>query len=148
MSVLNHVALFAAMLLLIQLIVLILVLLGVAGGLAFGLRWTRGKVTWASTLGNTYLGKATHFLDIGLNYAALPVIKVSGAVEMVKATSAAIRERIHLLTGGETEIQPRPHMLAHQGAGSPPPLPPAAPAPEPYPHELAGVETEIKPLPR
>lgn len=137
------------MLLLIQLIVLILVLLGVAGGLAFGLRWTRGKVGWASDTANTYLGKATHYLDMGLNYAALPVIKASATAEMLKATSRSVRQRVRFVMGArETEIQPRPHMLAHQGAEPAPSLPPVPQVPEPYPHALAGSETEIKPLPR
>lgn len=137
------------MLLLIELIVLILVLLGVAGGLAFGLRWVRGKVGWASGMANSYLGKGAHFLDIGLNYAALPVIKASGAVEMVKGTAAALRERVQQLAGGRgIAVQPFPHMLAHEAPASQPSLPPVAPVSEPYPHELAGTDTEIKPLPR
>lgn len=149
MSVLNHLALFAAMLLLIELIVLILVLLGVAGGLAFGLGWVRGKIGWASAMGNTYLGKGTHFLDIGLNYAALPVIKASGAAEMVKATAGAIRLHVHHLVGGsDTVIQPWPHMLAGEAPEPQPSSVQPEPVIEPHPHILAHGETEIKPLPR
>jgi hypothetical protein len=148
-GVLNHLALFAAMLLLIELIVLILVLLGVAGGLAFGLRWVRGKVGWASGMANTYLGKGSHFLDIGLNYAALPVIKASKTVEMVKATARAVRQRVRYVTGGgETAVQPRPHILAHEVPAPQPSLTSAGTVIEPYPHELTGADTEIKPLPR
>lgn len=151
MSVLNHLALFAAMLLLIELIVLILVLLGVAGGLAFGLRWVRGKVGWASEKGNHYLGRGAHFVDLGLNYVALPVIRVSGFVEMVKATAVAIRERVRTLEfGRRTVLEPYPHMLAE--GGPPEPQPAALPEParvlEPEPHMLAHEDTEIKPLPR
>lgn len=149
MSVLNHLALFAAMLLLIELIVLILVLLGVAGGLAFGLGWVRGKVAWASAIANTYLGKGTHYLDIGLNYAALPMIKASGAAEMVKATAVAIRLRVHhLVAGSDTVVQPWPHMLARGAAESQPSSLQPEPVIEPHPHMLAHGETEIKPLPR
>lgn len=153
MSVLHHLALFAAMLLLIQLIVFTLIMLGVAGGLGFGLHWTRGKVSWGSEKANTYLGKGTHFLDLGLNYGVLPVIKVSAFMERLKGTAIAIRARVRALQMRRSTVvvQPQPHMLADDaGRGAEPPaaLPEPATVIEPRPHMLSGDETEIRPLPR
>lgn len=153
MSVLNHLALFAAMLLLIELIVLILVLLGVAGGLGFGLHWGRGKVSWGSEKANTYLRKGTHFLYLGLNYGVLPVIKISAFMETLKGTAIAIRRRIGALQMGRSGVvvQPTPHMLAQdgtRGSQTPAALPEPATVIEPRPHMLAQDETEISPLPR
>lgn len=97
MSVLNHIAQAAAVFLLIELIVLLLVFVGVAGGLAFGLRWMRGKTGWAFEKANGYIVIGTRYLDKGTDYAAKPFILTTSFGERVKVTLDAIRDEVREL---------------------------------------------------
>ena len=93
MSVLNHIAQAAAVILLIELLVIIFVFLGIAGGLAFGLRWARGKTGWAFGKANTYVSLATGYLHKGMDYAAKPFILAGGWADRVKGTAVALRDQ-------------------------------------------------------
>jgi hypothetical protein len=93
MSVLNHLAQAAAMLLLIEVIVVVLIIAGVGGGLGFGLHWVRGKVDWASAKANSYIAIGRKYLRIGTDYAAKPFIVTSGASETAKGTLEALRQQ-------------------------------------------------------
>lgn len=93
MSVLNHIAQAAAVILLIELLVVIFVFLGIAGGLAFGLRWVRGKTGWAFGKANTYAGMGTGYLHKGMDYAAKPFILAGGWADRVKGTAGSLRDQ-------------------------------------------------------
>ncbi|HEX8918034.1 MAG TPA: hypothetical protein VF898_06000 [Chloroflexota bacterium] len=94
MSVLNHIAQVAAVILLIEVIVVVLLMGGIFGGLAFGLRWVRGKVGLVSRHANHYLALGRSWLDKGLNAAALPVIKGAAWSDQLGATVAGVRTRV------------------------------------------------------
>jgi hypothetical protein len=92
--ILNHLGQAAAAFLLIELLVIILIFLAIAGVLAFGLRWARGKTSFAFGKANTYLGMGTRYLHTGTDYAALPFIKASGFAETIKVTAVAVRRLV------------------------------------------------------
>jgi hypothetical protein len=102
-STLNHIAQAAAALLLIELIVLLLIFVAVAGGLAFGLRWARGKTGWAFEKGNGYILMGARYLDKGTDYAAKPFIVSSSFVERIKATFRTIRDEVRALQARRAE---------------------------------------------
>ena len=84
MNILEHLAQAAAVILLLQLLVFLLIFLAISGGLAFGLRWTRGKTNWAFEKVNRYSALGQKYIHTGTDYLALPVIKVSGGAERVR----------------------------------------------------------------
>jgi hypothetical protein len=94
MSILNHVAQVAAIILILELMVVLLVFLGVAGGLAFGLRWVNGKSDNAFKMVHDYSRKAAGYVHTGTGYVALPVIKVRRSAETAGATAEAIKQRV------------------------------------------------------
>lgn len=105
MSVLDHLARAAAVLLLMELLVVVIIFAVVSGGLAFGLRWVRGKSGFAFQRANTYLELAANKVHVGTDYAAKPVIAVSGFTGTVKATAEAIRTKVRALhPRSDTEI--------------------------------------------
>lgn len=94
MNVLNHLAQAAAVLLLLELLVVLLIFAGVAGGLAFGLRWVRGKTDVAFTKAQAGLKIGDRYAHSGLDYLARPFILASGAAETVKGTAQALRREV------------------------------------------------------
>jgi hypothetical protein len=93
-DILNHLAQAAAVILLVELLVILLVFLGISGGLAFGLRWVGGKTDWAFDKVNGYVAMGTRYVHTATDYAAKPLIAVSGFTETVKDTAEAIRQQI------------------------------------------------------
>jgi hypothetical protein len=94
MTVLNHLAQVAAIILILELMVVLLIFLAVAGGLAFGLRWVNGKADTAFKQANEYTQKAAGYVRTGTGYAALPVIQVRRHAETVGATVQAVKQRV------------------------------------------------------
>lgn len=94
MSVLHHLAQAAAVILLVELLVVLIIFLAVAGGLAFGLRWVRGKTDWAFDKANGYLALVPKYTHVGTDLAAKPFILGGGGVARVAATLEAIRRQI------------------------------------------------------
>lgn len=84
----------AAVLLLLELLVVLLLFLGIAGGLAFGLRWIRGKTDWAFDTAQSGLHTGERYLKGGLDSVAKPFITLSGAAETVKGTARALRQEV------------------------------------------------------
>jgi len=93
-SVLNHLGQAAAVLLLIDLFVLVIIFAGVAGGLAFGLRWGRGKLGPLISKGEELEKRGAHYVSIGTDYGARPVIGAGGLAERVKGTVDALRAMV------------------------------------------------------
>jgi hypothetical protein len=91
MSVLKHLAQAAAVILLLELMVVLLIFLGISGGLAWGLRWSRGKAAIGIARVNAELPKVSEYTERATDVAAAPFIKVAGVVENVKATRDAIQ---------------------------------------------------------
>lgn len=94
MTVLNDLALAAAVLLLLELFVVVLVFLGIAGGLAWGLHWVHGKTDPTFSLIERYVGMGQKYVHLGTDYAAKPVILTANAAERVKGTAEAIRREV------------------------------------------------------
>jgi hypothetical protein len=93
-SVLNHLAQAAAVILLAELLVMLLIFAALAGGLAFGLRWGRGKLRAAFEKGNSYLPLVRKYVHTGTDYVANPVIAAGKVADTVKGTALAIRKRV------------------------------------------------------
>lgn len=95
MKILDHLAQAAAVLLLIELLVVLIIFLAVTGGLAFGLRWGRGKLgPLLEKVNSDYLPLIPKYTETGSDYAAKPFILANGFVETVKVTIAALERRI------------------------------------------------------
>lgn len=94
MTILNHLAQAAAIILLLELMVVLLIFLGIAGGLAFGLKWVNGKSGTAFKLARDYSQKAAGYVHTATGYAALPVIKVRRFGETVGVTAEAVKRRV------------------------------------------------------
>ena len=105
MSILQHLAQAAAVILLIELLVVLLVFLGISGGLAFGLRWTRGKTNWAFEKINTYSAIGHKYIHKGTDYLALPVIRVSGAAEQVQGTLRSLQQHVRRIQASRSAPQ-------------------------------------------
>jgi hypothetical protein len=105
-SVLNHLAQAAAVILLAELLVMLLIFAALAGGLAFGLRWGRGKMRAAFEKGNSYLPLARKYVHTGTDYVAKPLIAAGKFADTVKGTALAIRKRVRAsrISGDTTEI--------------------------------------------
>jgi hypothetical protein len=93
-EILRHLAQAAAILLFLELFVLLMIFLGISGGLAFGLRWVRGKTRVASIKGNELSLTVRRYVHQGTDIAAKPVIATASAAEMIKATAQSIRSQV------------------------------------------------------
>lgn len=133
MSVLNHLAQAAAIILLLELLVVVLVFLGISGGLAFGLHWVNGKTDWAFEKVNAYNSRATRYVHIGTDYAAKPFIVAGGLVGTVRGTIGGIEQRVH-----EIRAEQAPESV-------PVPLPEVSTAPA-QPEPVLGVPVETPPV--
>lgn len=91
MSVLNHLAQAAAVILLIELLVVIVVFLAISGGLAFGLHWVNGKTDWAFGKVNSFLPMVRRYVHLATGYAAQPLISAAGFLEAVESTFQALQ---------------------------------------------------------
>jgi hypothetical protein len=112
-SILHHLAQAAAVILLVELLVVLMMVLGVAGGLAFGLHWTRGKSGWAFEKANGYLPLLTKYSRVGTDLAAKPFILGAGASTRVRVTLESIRRQVRENrespgTGGTPVVASRP----------------------------------------
>lgn len=94
MSVLNHLAQAAAVILLIELLVVVLIFLGIAGGLAFGLRWVRGKADPAFATANKYLERVPGYAERASDIATSPLVKTIGILNYVQSTAVALRTSV------------------------------------------------------
>ena len=106
MSVLNHLADAAAVILLIELIVVIVIFAGVSGGLAFGLRWVRGKTGWAFEKANAYIRIGAQYLHSGTDYAAKPLIQAGAFADKIKSLTRAIQDQVRRSRESEATTQP------------------------------------------
>jgi hypothetical protein len=97
MDILNHLGQAAAVLLLLELLVVLVIFLAIAGGLAFGLRFGRGKLGPLLEKVNGYLPLVPKYMHVGTDYAAKPLIVASGFADTVKVTLAALERRIREL---------------------------------------------------
>jgi hypothetical protein len=123
-SVLNHLAQAAAVILLAELLVVLLIFAALAGGLAFGLRWGRGKLRDAFEKGNSYLPLLRTYVHTGTDYVAKPLIAAGKVASTVKGTALAIRKRFR-----ESRFSGRTTQTAFPIAEAPPaPSLPAEPA--------------------
>lgn len=94
MSVLNHLAEAAAVLLLLELLVILIILLAISGGLAFGLHWGRGKLGPALEKANGYLPLIPKYTQIGTDYAAKPLIMAGGWTQTIRVVLASLERRV------------------------------------------------------
>ncbi|MGH2442306.1 MAG: hypothetical protein ACRDFX_03975 [Chloroflexota bacterium] len=94
MSILNHLAQAAAVLLLVELLVVVLVFAGIAGGLAFGLRFVRGKSVPVFDKVNGALPLVRKYTQTGTDLAAKPFITGSGLVATIRGTIQSLELRI------------------------------------------------------
>jgi hypothetical protein len=112
-SILHHLAQAAAVILLVELLVLLMLFLGVAGGLAFGLHWTRGKSGWAFEKVNGYLPLLTKYSRVGTDLVAKPFIVGAGVSTQVRVTLESIRRQVRenrnsSTVGGTPVVASRP----------------------------------------
>jgi len=107
-SVLNHLAQAAAILLIGELLVVLIIFLAIAGGLAFGLRWVRGKTGWAMTRADTGLKTAQTYVDKGTTMAAKPMIVAHGWFATAEGTLLALQSEARRIRGAGV----RPAMTA------------------------------------
>ena len=94
MSVLEHVAQAAAIILLFELLIVVFIFLALSGGLAFGLHWVRGKTGWANEKLNRYSGLGARYVHIGTDYAALPLILFARFTAQARGTALALRDEV------------------------------------------------------
>jgi hypothetical protein len=94
MDILHHLAQAAAVLLLLELLVVLIIFLAISGGLAFGLRYGRGKLGPLLEKVNGYLPLVPKYTQIGTDYAAKPLILAGGLAENIRVTLAALERRI------------------------------------------------------
>jgi hypothetical protein len=97
MSVLDHLAQAAAVILLVELLVVVIIFAAVTGGLAFGLRWVRGKTGWAFGYADKYNRLAARYIDKGSDYVAKPFLVGGRIAGTVKGTALAIRREVRRL---------------------------------------------------
>jgi len=86
MSVLHHLAQAAAVLLLLEMMVVVIVIGALFGGIGWGLHWVRGKSDWAFGKVNQILPAAQRYVFRGLGWIALPFIKATGYMAIVRVT--------------------------------------------------------------
>lgn len=96
MNILNHLAQAAAVLLLLELLVVLLVFLALAGGLAFGLRWGRGKLGSLFEKVNGFLPRIDGYVHTGTGYGARPFIIAAAFPDRVQATAEGIKRRVRM----------------------------------------------------
>jgi hypothetical protein len=122
LSVVNHLAEAAAVILLIELIVGILIFAGISGGLAFGLRWVRGKTGGAFEKANAYVRIGAQYIHTGTDYAAKPFILTSAFAEKLRSLPRAIQEQVRRSRESGAATPPSPVAAS--------PSPTAEPSPE------------------
>ena len=94
MDILNHLAQAAAVLLLLELLVVLIIFLAICGGLAFGLRWGRGKLAPLLEKANSYLPLIPKYTQVGSDYATMPLVKAAGFVATARVVLAELERRI------------------------------------------------------
>lgn len=104
MSVLHHLGQAAAVLLLLDLLIFLLIFVAVAGGLAFGLRWGRSKLGPLLDKGAHLEQRGAHYVSVGTDYAARPVIIAGGVAERIKGTAQAVRRMVRRGQGTGTPV--------------------------------------------
>jgi hypothetical protein len=107
-TVLDHLAQVAAILLILELMVFLLIFLGIAAGLAFGLRWVNGKTEPAFGKANSYADRATGYVHKGTGYAALPVIVVRKYADTAGAVADAVKRRVGQIEAARSTPAPAP----------------------------------------
>jgi hypothetical protein len=129
-TVLNHLAQAAAIILLLELMVVLLVFLAVAGGLGFGLHWVNGKSERASELLRKYTGKSRGYVHTGTDYAALPVVVTKKYARTAGAAAEAVRRRVREIEAARTSrAKPETHAVVLEPAGAVPAENPVSPIP-------------------
>ena len=108
MAVLDHFAQAAAVILLVELMVVLIIFLAIAGGLAFGLRWVRGKTGWAFGYANKYSDLAAVYVRKATDYAALPVIKAGRFAAQIEGTLESIKTRVRTLRRAQPPVPAGP----------------------------------------
>lgn len=108
MSVLDHLAQAAAVLLLLELLVVLLIFLGISGGLAFGLHWVRGKTDWAFDKANAFLPRITQYTHQGTGYVAKPFILAHKFGATTAGTADAIRNAVRGVHAATEPVAARP----------------------------------------
>jgi hypothetical protein len=112
MTVLDHLAQVAAIILILELMVVLLLFLGVAAGLAFGLRWVNHKASSGMGAAQKLADRGSGYVHTGTGYAALPVMVLRKYADTGAAVANAIKQRVR-----QTEAR-----------RSAPTLPPATPS--------------------
>lgn len=128
-AILDHLAQAAAVILLIELLVVVIIFLAIAGGMAFGLRWVRGKTSWAFGYADKYMGLASLYTRRGMDYAARPFLLLGRGTAMIEGTALALQREARRLHAPPTPPAPAPLPEAA--------LPPAAPITELPPEPVA-----------
>lgn len=108
MSVLNHLAQAAAIIMLGELLIVLIIFLAISGGLAYGTHWVVGKTDWAFGKVNGYVALGRRYLRTGLDYVALPFIKATGYSVQAGATLRGVRERIRQIQAARQPALPEP----------------------------------------
>lgn len=117
MSILNHLAQAAAILLLTELLVIVIIFAAISGGMAFGLHWIRGKAGGWFQIGSDYASKGAGYVHTGTDYAAKPIIMAAGIAERIKGTAESIRRRVRQAQHVDeppiaaTAVQPPEHVM-------------------------------------
>ena len=143
MSILNHLAQAAAVLLIMELLVVLLLFAGIAGGLAFGLHWARGKTEWAGNKAEAGLSTAARYVDKGTTMAAQPMIVAHGWFATAQGTLLAIQQEARRLRR-ETATTAKVPVATPAGSVNPPPAAPPTVA-VPVSPEAAAV-TAVQPV--
>jgi len=119
MSVMNHLAQAAAMLLLLEVLVVAMIFAAVSGGLAFGLHWVNGKTGWAFGKVHGYLALGRKYTHLATDYAGKPFILLGGWTDRIETTVGSLRRQA-------LELQARRSAPREVAAR---PIEPALPAP-------------------
>lgn len=106
MSVLHHLAQAAAVLLLLELMVVVIIIGALFGGIGWGLHWVRGKSDWAFGKVNQILPAAQRYVFRGLGWIALPFIKTTAYVEIVRVTLERLKQTVRAHHDGTRRLAP------------------------------------------
>ena len=105
MTVLEHLAQAAAVILLLELLVGVLIFLAISGGLAFGLHWVRTKTSPAFTKVNQYTETGTGYVHRGTDYLALPVILAGRYASFTTGAVHSIQRRVRRVQAARTGVE-------------------------------------------
>jgi hypothetical protein len=111
MSVMNHLAQAAAMLLLLEVLVVAMIFAAISGGLAFGLHWVNGKTGWVFNQVNGYLALGRKYIHLGTDYAGKPFILLGGWTDRLETTFGSLRRQAQELQARRSaprEVAARP----------------------------------------